>query len=50
MENYDKTKVRILNIYESVKDYRNSFVEYQDVDTGRIVLLMVKNFIKRYGV
>ena len=49
MKNYDKTKVRIHHVYESIKDYDKSFVEYEDLATGKTVLLMMTNFMKRYG-
>jgi hypothetical protein len=49
MKNYDKTKVRIHNIYESTKGYEKSFVEYEDLATGKTTMLMMTNFMKRYG-
>ena len=49
MTNYDNTRARVLNVYESAKDYNNSFVEYEDLATGKTTILMMTNFMKRYG-
>ena len=49
MKNYDKTKVKVLHIHKSTKGYSHSFVEYKILLTGKINILMMKNFLKRYG-
>jgi len=44
---YDNTKIKILTILEGTGGI--SFIEYKDLGTGKIKILHVKNFERRYG-
>jgi len=45
--NYDNTKIEILTILEGKGGI--SFIEYRDLETGKIKILQAKNFERRYG-
>ena len=50
MKDYNKATVKVLNIFESTRNYNSSFVEYQDFKTNEIVILKMENFIRRFKI